>query len=70
MRSDCGDIRFKDSDGNILNYSIEPNKCNTNNTKIWVKFPIIPKSLLKPSIFCIKIQIQKSKSIKLLNNLY
>ena len=34
MRSDCGDIRFKDSDGNILNYSIEPNKCNTNNTKI------------------------------------
>jgi len=37
-----GDIRFKDSDSNILlNYYIELNKCNTNNTKIWVKFLII-----------------------------
>jgi len=43
MRPDCGDIRFTDSDGNtLLNYWIEPNTCNTNNTKIWVKVPFIP----------------------------
>jgi len=43
MRSDCGDIRFTDSDGNtLLNYWIEPNTCNTNNTKIWVNVPSIP----------------------------
>jgi len=48
MRADCGDIRFTDSDGNtLLNYWIEPNTCNTNNTKIWVNVPSIPKSSTK-----------------------
>ncbi|MEM1804726.1 MAG: DUF2341 domain-containing protein [Nanopusillaceae archaeon] len=42
MRSDCGDIRFTDSDGRtLLNYWIESG-CNTNNTRIWVKVPNIP----------------------------
>ncbi|MEM0243336.1 MAG: DUF2341 domain-containing protein [Candidatus Aenigmatarchaeota archaeon] len=42
MRSDCGDIRFTDSDGStLLNYWIESG-CNTTNTKIWVKVPNIP----------------------------
>ncbi|MEM5806538.1 MAG: DUF2341 domain-containing protein [Candidatus Aenigmatarchaeota archaeon] len=37
MRSDCGDIRFTDSDGvTLLNYWIESG-CNTNNTRIWVR---------------------------------
>ncbi|MEM5820154.1 MAG: DUF2341 domain-containing protein [Candidatus Aenigmatarchaeota archaeon] len=45
MRSDCGDIRFTDSDGiTLLNYWIEPNTCNTENTKIWVKIPNIPSN--------------------------
>ena len=47
MRSDCGDVRFTDSDGKLLNYWIEPNTCNTNNTKIWVKVPFIPGSSTK-----------------------
>ncbi|MEM5815923.1 MAG: DUF2341 domain-containing protein [Candidatus Aenigmatarchaeota archaeon] len=43
MRNDCGDIRFTDSDGvTLLNYWIEPNNCNTENTRIWVKVPYIP----------------------------
>ncbi|MEM5828619.1 MAG: DUF2341 domain-containing protein, partial [Candidatus Aenigmatarchaeota archaeon] len=43
MRDDCGDIRFTDSDGTtLLNYWIEPNTCNTNKTRIWVKVPSIP----------------------------
>jgi len=42
MKSDCSDIRFTDFDGTLLNYWIEPNTCNTNNTKIWVKVPFIP----------------------------
>ncbi|MEM0242929.1 MAG: DUF2341 domain-containing protein [Candidatus Aenigmatarchaeota archaeon] len=42
MRSDCGDIRFTDSDGRtLLNYWIEDG-CNSTNTKIWVKVPNIP----------------------------
>ncbi|MEM0243431.1 MAG: DUF2341 domain-containing protein [Candidatus Aenigmatarchaeota archaeon] len=42
MRSDCGDIRFTDSDGTtLLNYWIESG-CNTNNTRIWIKVPNIP----------------------------
>jgi hypothetical protein len=42
MRSDCGDVRFTDSDGNtLLNYWIDRSTCNTNNTEIWVKVPII-----------------------------
>ncbi|MEM5830534.1 MAG: DUF2341 domain-containing protein, partial [Candidatus Aenigmatarchaeota archaeon] len=47
MRSDCGDIRFTDSDGiTLLNYWIESG-CNSANTKIWVKVPNIPASLTK-----------------------
>ncbi len=43
MRPDCGDIRFTDSDRTtLLNYWIEPNTCNTANTRIWVKVPSIP----------------------------
>jgi hypothetical protein len=42
MRSDCGDIRFIDSDGTLLNYWIVPNTCNTTNTSIWVNVPFIP----------------------------
>jgi FlaG/FlaF family flagellin (archaellin) len=42
MKTDCSDIRFTDFDGTLLNYWIEPNTCNTNNTKIWVKVPFIP----------------------------
>lgn len=42
MRSDCGDIRLADSDGTtLLSYWIEPNTCNTNATRIWVKVPSI-----------------------------
>ncbi|MGC8981588.1 MAG: DUF2341 domain-containing protein [Minisyncoccia bacterium] len=44
MRSDCGDIRFADSDGStLLNYWLESG-CNTNNTRIWVKVPSIQAS--------------------------
>ncbi|MEM0481142.1 MAG: DUF2341 domain-containing protein, partial [Candidatus Aenigmatarchaeota archaeon] len=44
MKSDCGDIRFTDSDGTtLLNYWIESG-CNTNNTRIWIKVPNIPAS--------------------------
>jgi Uncharacterized conserved protein len=47
MRSDCGDIRFTDSDGEtLLNYWIEDG-CNSANTKIWVKIPSIPASSTK-----------------------
>ncbi|MEM0481238.1 MAG: DUF2341 domain-containing protein, partial [Candidatus Aenigmatarchaeota archaeon] len=44
MKSDCGDIRFTDSDGTtLLNYWIESG-CNSTNTRIWVKVPNIPAS--------------------------
>ena len=47
MRSDCGDIRFTDSDGStLLSYWIESG-CNSANTKIWVKVPNIPASSTK-----------------------
>jgi hypothetical protein len=47
MRSDCGDIRFTDSDGStLLNYWIESG-CNSASTKIWVKVPSIPGSSTK-----------------------
>ncbi|MCS7367356.1 MAG: DUF2341 domain-containing protein [archaeon YNP-WB-062] len=43
MRSDCGDIRFTDSDGvTLLNHWIETYTINTSSTKIWVKVPSIP----------------------------
>jgi hypothetical protein len=47
MRSDCGDIRFTDSDGvTPLNYWIESG-INTTATNIWVKVPNIPASSTK-----------------------
>jgi hypothetical protein len=42
MRSDCGDVRFRDSDGIIdLSYWNET-ACNSASTKFWVKVPSIP----------------------------
>ncbi|MCK4824200.1 DUF2341 domain-containing protein, partial [bacterium] len=47
MRSDCGDMRFADSDGTTpLNYWLESG-CNTSETKIWVKIPQILGSSTK-----------------------
>jgi hypothetical protein len=47
MRSDCGDIRFTDSDAStLLNYWLESG-CNSASTKIWVKVPSIPTSTTK-----------------------
>lgn len=47
MRSDCGDMRFTDSDGTTsLNYWIESG-CNTTTTKVWVKVPSIGASATK-----------------------
>jgi uncharacterized repeat protein (TIGR01451 family) len=40
MKSDCGDIRFLDSQSNNLNYWLESG-CNTNTTLIWVDTPDI-----------------------------
>jgi hypothetical protein len=46
-RSDCGDIRFTDSDAQtLISYWIESG-CNTASTKIWVKVPSIPTNLTK-----------------------
>ena len=42
MRSNCADIRFTNSDGtSLINYWVESG-CNTSNTRIWVKVPLIP----------------------------
>jgi len=42
MRSDCGDIRFRDSDGTTdLNYWIESG-CNSGSTIMWIKVPSVP----------------------------
>ncbi|PKN02920.1 hypothetical protein CVU76_02755, partial [Candidatus Dojkabacteria bacterium HGW-Dojkabacteria-1] len=42
MQSDCGDLRFVDSDDStLLNYWIEDD-CNTNATKIWIRVPSLP----------------------------
>lgn len=47
MRSDCGDIRFTDSDGvTLINYWIESG-VNSANTRIWVKVPLIPANSVK-----------------------
>ena len=47
MRSDCGDIRFTDSDGTTqLSYWIESG-CNSASTRIWVKIPSIPRTSTK-----------------------
>ncbi|MCX8179674.1 MAG: DUF2341 domain-containing protein, partial [Candidatus Aenigmarchaeota archaeon] len=51
MRSDCGDIRFTDSDGSTqLSYWIESG-CNSDNTKIWVKVPSIPAGSKKIYVY-------------------
>jgi hypothetical protein len=49
MRSDGGDIRFKDTAGNYLPYWIEADYwgigfggINTSNTRIWVRVPSVP----------------------------
>jgi len=41
MRSDCGDIRFGDSEGNGYSYWIESG-CNSADTRIWVNISSIP----------------------------
>ncbi|MBW2997926.1 DUF2341 domain-containing protein, partial [Candidatus Woesearchaeota archaeon] len=41
MQSDCDDVRFKDNDGNSLNFWLEGG-CNTANTIYWVKVPNVP----------------------------
>ena len=41
MRSDCGDMRFKDTAENDLFYWIESG-CNSNSTRVWVQIPSIP----------------------------
>ena len=48
MRSDCGDIRFTDSDRlTQLKYWIEEDTINTPETRIWVKVPVIPANSTK-----------------------
>lgn len=43
MRSDCGDLRVRDTDGTTdLPYWIEINTCNTSNTRVWTKVASIP----------------------------
>ena len=42
LQSDCGDLRFVDSDGEtFLSYWLESG-CNTKSTRIWVKVPYLP----------------------------
>lgn len=42
MRTDCGDVRFVDEDGNPLSYWIEPNTIDTPHTVAWVKVNLAP----------------------------
>lgn len=44
LQADCDDIRFVSSSGQILDYSIVGNTCNTSETEIWVKIDSIPAS--------------------------
>ena len=44
MKSDCSDIRFADSSGNMLQYYLMSG-CNTANTKIWVKTNLTANSI-------------------------
>jgi|GEM_PF-1696293 hypothetical protein len=46
INQSCSDIRFTDSEGNLISYWIESG-CNSANTKIWVKVPSIPASSTK-----------------------
>jgi hypothetical protein len=42
MRSDCGDVRFRDSSGTVnLNYWIESG-CNSASTKFWINVSTVP----------------------------
>ena len=42
LRSDCGDLRFTDTDGaTLLDYWIESG-CNSASTQVWVEAPSIP----------------------------
>ena len=50
MRSDCGDIRFVDSDGGLISYWLESG-CNSDCTRIWVKVPSIPGGSTKMIYF-------------------
>ncbi len=43
MRSDCGDIRFVDRSGKLLDYWVESG-CGSVSTVIWVKVPFISAS--------------------------
>lgn len=44
MKTDCGDIRFTDSDETtLIDYWLESG-CNSANTRIWVEVPSIPAS--------------------------
>ena len=36
MNSDCGDVRFTDTNGTELSYTLETSTCNTSNTIFWV----------------------------------
>ncbi|MEW5761257.1 MAG: DUF2341 domain-containing protein, partial [Candidatus Thermoplasmatota archaeon] len=48
MKADGSDIRFTDSDGTtILSHWVEPGTINTGSTKIWVKVPYIPSTVVK-----------------------
>lgn len=40
LRADCGDLRFRDSQGE-LPYWLEEG-CNTAATRVWVKVPVVP----------------------------
>ncbi len=47
LRSDCGDLRFTNSDATtLLDYWIESG-CNTSTTKVWVKIPSLSATASK-----------------------
>jgi hypothetical protein len=44
LQSDCGDLRFVDSDdSSVLDYWIEGG-CNTSTTEVWVQIPSLPSA--------------------------
>ncbi len=48
LKSDCSDLRFIDSNETVeLSYFLEPNTCNSTETKVWVKIPTIPNLEIK-----------------------
>ena len=44
LQSDCDDLRFTNSDGELIDYYIVGDTCNSSDTKIWVKVDSIPAS--------------------------